>query len=232
MIKAVLLDLDGTLLDTAPDLAAAANAMLAERGFGPLPVLQVRDFIGQGIGPLAWRCLKAAAGVPPEDGMFDGAIERFGAHYERLNGGAATPYPGVVEGLEHMRRARLRLACVTNKAMRFAQPLLEKTHLAQFFDAIVTSDEVGRRKPHPDPFLHACRRLEAAPAETVVIGDSANDAVGARAAGCRVLLVPYGYREGRDVREIDCDGTVSSLAHAASMLAPRVRRMAKPRSPA
>lgn len=219
MIKAVLFDLDGTLLDTAPDLAAAANAMLAERGLGPLPILQVRDFIGQGIGPLVWRCLKAAAGTPPEDGLFEGALERFGSHYERLNGCAAAPYPGVLEGLEHMRRAQLRLACVTNKAMRFTLPLLEKTGLARFFDAVVTSDEAGFRKPHPEIFLHACRRLGAAPSETVVIGDSANDAQGARAAGCRVLLVPYGYREGRALREIECDGVVASLAHAAETLA-------------
>lgn len=216
--RAILLDLDGTLLDTAPDLAAAANAMLAERDLPALPVGQIRDFIGQGIGPLVWRCLQAAAGVAPEEGPFEGAQESFSLHYDRLNGSASNPYPGVIEGLERMREARLRLACVTNKAARFTVPLLQKTGLAPFFDAVVTSDDVGRRKPHPDPFLHACRRLEALPAETVVIGDSANDAQGARAAGCRILLVPYGYREGRDLREIDCDGVVASLAHAAKLL--------------
>jgi phosphoglycolate phosphatase len=219
MTKAVLFDLDGTLLDTAPDLAAAANAMLAERGLAPLAVETVRDFIGQGIGPLVWRCLNAAAAIAPDDGpLFWQALERFGAHYERLNGGAARPFHGVVEGLARMRQARLRLACVTNKPMRFTQPLLRKTDLARFFDTIVTGDEAGHRKPHPEPFLQACRRLGAVPSETVVIGDSANDAQGARAAGCRVLLVPYGYRGGRELREIECDGVVASLAHAAETL--------------
>lgn len=216
-MKAALLDLDGTLLDTAPDLAAAANAMLAERGLAPLPAHLVREFIGQGIGPLVWRCLSVAAGVPPEEGLFEGALERFGAHYERLNGAAAAVFPGVVEGLERLRAARLRLACVTNKARRFTLPLLERTGLAQFFDAVVTSDDAGVRKPHPGLFLHACERLGAAPEETVVIGDSANDAEGARAAGCRVLLVPYGYREGRELRDIACDGVVASIAHAARL---------------
>ena len=117
-----------------------------------------------------------------------------------------------------MREAGLRLACVTNKARRFTAPLLDKTGLADFFDVVVTSDEVGRRKPHPDPFLLACRRLEVTPAESIVIGDSANDALGARAAGCRILLVPYGYREGRELREIECDGIVTSLDHAAQIL--------------
>ena len=219
MIRAVLVDLDGTLLDTAPDLAAAANAMLAERGLAPLALDTVRNFIGQGVGPLVWRCLNAAAAAAPEDGPFDGALECFGAHYERLNGGAARPFPGVVEGLARMRQAGLRLACVTNKVMRFTRPLLEKTDLARFFDTVVTGDEVVRRKPHPEPFLQACRRLGAEPSETVVVGDSANDAQGARAAGCRVLLVPYGYREGLELREIECDGVVASLVHAAEMLA-------------
>lgn len=218
---AVLVDLDGTLLDTAPELAAAANALLAERGLAPLPLAQVRDFIGQGIGPLVWRCLSTAAGHAPEDGAFDGALERFAAHYERLNGSAASVYPGVIEGLERMRGAGLRLACITNKAARFTLPLLDRSGLATFFDAVVTSDEAGVRKPHPGIFLYACRRLAAAPQDTVVIGDSANDASGARAAGCRILLVPYGYREGRELTAIDCDGVVADLAHAARRLHPQ-----------
>lgn len=224
-LSAVLVDLDGTLLDTAPDLAAAANAMLAECGLGTLAPAQVRDFIGQGIGPLVWRCLSTAAGAAPDEEHFAQALERFGAHYEQSNGQAASAYPGVVEGLEHVRAAGLRLACVTNKVARFTLPLLERTKLARFFDAVVTSDEAGFRKPHPGIFLHACRRLGADPDRTIVIGDSANDAQGARAAGCQVLLVPYGYREGRALRDIECDGIVASLADAARSLA-RVQRVA------
>ena len=121
------------------------------------------------------------------------------------------------EGLAALRARGVRLACVTNKAARFTRPLLAATGLDGYFDAVVTSDEVGRRKPDPEPFLHACRALGAAPADTVVIGDSANDAQGARAAGCRIYLVPYGYREGRALRDIDCDGIVDSLLHAADL---------------
>jgi phosphoglycolate phosphatase len=107
---------------------------------------------------------------------------------------------------------------VTNKASAFTAPLLEKTGLAPFFDAVVTSDQVGRRKPHPEPFLHACRALGVAPGEAAVVGDSANDAEAARAAGCRVLLVSYGYSEGRDVRSLDSDGVVATLGEAAELL--------------
>jgi phosphoglycolate phosphatase len=209
--RAVLLDLDGTLLDTAHDIAAAANAMLAELGLAALPAGTVRGFIGSGIPKLVARCLQAA-GEP----MREAALRSFAAHYARLNGTAAAPFPGVLEGLERMRAAGLRLACVTNKAAAYTVPLLAKAGLASRMDATVSADEVGRRKPDPEPFLHACRLLGLAAGEAVVIGDSANDAEAARAAGCRVLLVSYGYSEGRDVRSLDCDGVFASFGEAAA----------------
>ncbi len=219
MIRAVLLDLDGTLLDTAPDLSAAANAMLSDLGLPQLPEATVRDFIGRGIDHLVQCCLEtsgsgAAAHLPAA------ARERFAAHYERVNGSASRLFQGVGEGLAAMRRAGLKLACVTNKSARYTAPLLERTGLAPLLDAVVTADGVGRRKPAPDVFLRACEALGVAPTEALVIGDSQNDVLGARAAGCRIYLVPYGYREGRDVRSLDSDGIVASLLDAAQALAP------------
>ena len=216
-VKAVLLDLDGTLLDTAPEIAAAANAMLAEQGLAPLPAGVVRDFIGRGIPYLVERCLQTAGESLP-CARLESALRSFGAHYRRLNGSSSAPFPGVLDGLERLRGSGVRLACVTNKAAAFTAPLLEKTGLAPFFDSVVSADQVGTRKPHPGPFLHACRMLSVAPSEAAVIGDSANDAEAARAAGCRVLLVSYGYSEGRDVRTFDSDGVVASLGEAADLL--------------
>lgn len=213
--RAALIDLDGTLLDTAPDLATAANAVLAELGLAPLPEAAVREFIGKGIDNLVLRSLEASAGCPPGEAQLAAARASFARHYERVNGSASRAYAGAREGLQAMRAMGLRLACVTNKASRFTRPLLAATGLAGFFDAVVTSDVVGRRKPDPEVFLHACRALGVTPSEAVVIGDSDNDARGARAAGCTFLLVPYGYREGRDVHEIECDGIVPTLFHAA-----------------
>ena len=218
MIRAALVDLDGTLLDTAPDLAAAANAMLAELGMGRLAAVEVRDFVGKGIAVLVRRCLEAVRGTPPEEPLYETALARFALHYERLNGSCSAPYPGAEEGLAAMRARGLRLACVTNKPSRYADPLLVSSRLAGYFDEVVTSDRAGRRKPDPEPFLFACRALDVSPPEAAVIGDSANDAAGGRAAGCRVLLVPYGYREGRDVRSIECDDIVGSLLDAAKLL--------------
>jgi phosphoglycolate phosphatase len=217
VIRAVLLDLDGTLLDTAPEVAAAANAMLADQGLAPLPASTVRDFIGRGIPHLVERCLQAAGESLP-CARLESALASFGAHYRRLNGSSSAPFPGVLDALVRMRGSGVRLACVTNKAAAFTAPLLEKTGLVPFFDAVVTADQVGTRKPHPGPFLHACRMLSVAPPEAAVIGDSANDAQAARAAGCRVLLVSYGYSEGRDVRTFDSDGVVASLGEAADLL--------------
>jgi phosphoglycolate phosphatase len=215
--RAALLDLDGTLLDTAPALAAAANAMLAELGLAQLPAGAIRDFIGGGIAQLVERCLQSA-GESLACARLEPALRSFGAHYRRLNGRASRPFPGVPETLARLRAASIRLACVTNKASAFTAPLLAKTGLAPYFDAVVTADQAGARKPHPAPFLHACKALAVAPAEATVIGDSANDAEGARAAGCRVLLVTYGYSEGRDVRSLDADGVVATLGEAADRL--------------
>jgi phosphoglycolate phosphatase len=191
--------------------------MLADQGLAPLPASTVRDFIGSGIPRLVERCLQAA-GMALPCARLEGALASFGAHYRRLNGSSSTPFPGVLDALVRMRASGVRLACVANKAAAFTAPLLEKTGLAPFFDSVVTADQVGTRKPHPGPFLHACRVLSVAPSEAAVIGDSANDAEAARAAGCRVLLVSYGYSEGRDVRTLDSDGVVASFAEAADLL--------------
>lgn len=191
--------------------------MLDGQGLDPLPEHVVRDFIGRGIPYLVEKSL-VAAGLPLVCERLEPSLQGFATHYKRLNGRASKPYPGVPEALERLRAAKLKLACVTNKAAAFTKPLLEKAGLAPLLDAVVTSDQVGRRKPHPAPFLHACKLLSVLPAEAVVIGDSANDAEGARAAGCKVLLVSYGYNEGHDVRTLDSDGVVETLAEAADRI--------------
>jgi phosphoglycolate phosphatase len=214
-VRAALIDLDGTLLDTAPDLAAAMNAALEESGLAPIEAQRARDFIGKGIANLVRRSLELSRGSPVPEALFGSVHACFETHYTRLNGSASSAYPGVREGLASLREAGLKLACVTNKAARFTHALLESSGLAGLLDAVVTPESAGTRKPDPGPFLFACRQLGVAPAQAVAVGDSLNDSQGARAAGCRFLLVPYGYREGRDVREIPADGIVATLLDAA-----------------
>lgn len=212
-VRAVLIDLDGTLLDTAADLTAAANAMLAEYDAAPLSVDTVRSYIGRGIANLVQRCFGDEP--VPQD-----AVETFRHHYQRVNGQAARVYPGVVEGLAALRSAGFALACITNKAKDFVPPLLEATELAVWFDQVICGDTLARAKPDPLPLLHACHVFGIAPNEALMIGDSLNDVRAARAAGCAVFCVPYGYAEGANVRAEDCDAIVPTLEAAARLLVP------------
>lgn len=217
-VRAVLLDLDGTLLDTAPEIAAAAADMLSELGLDPVPPSRVRDFIGRGIPDLVRRTLEASLGAPPDERRVGSAMKGFFFHYERRNGRSAVAYPGVREGLDSLRDKGYPIACVTNKTAQFALPLLRETGLEGYFSAVICGDTAPRKKPAPDPLFAACERLGAVPAHALMVGDSGNDALAARAAGCPVLLVPYGYTEGVDVQGIECDGIVPSLLHVAGFL--------------
>jgi len=220
-VDAVLLDLDGTLLDTVADLAAATNAMLVEGGRAPLDLETVAAYVGKGAAVLVHRALGGGldARVPADE--FEPAMAAFMRHYERENGLRAVPYDGALEGLEAMRAKGLALACVTNKPQRFADALLERCAMARYFRLVVGGDALERRKPDPLPMRHAAERLGVEPARCLAIGDSVNDALAARAAGMPVLAVPYGYNEGRDVRELDVDGIVASLAEAAGRIRSR-----------
>ncbi|MEI6721215.1 MAG: phosphoglycolate phosphatase [Betaproteobacteria bacterium] len=217
-VRAVLLDLDGTLLDTAPEIAAAAADMLSELGLDPVDPLRVREFIGKGIPHLVRRTLEASLGRAPDERRVGSAMEGFFFHYAKRNGRMAKAYPGVLEGMTELRAKGFAIACVTNNTAQFTIPLLEATGLAGFFPVVVSGDTMPKKKPAPDPLLEACRRLGIPALEALMIGDSRNDALAARAAGCPVLLVPYGYTEGEDVQGIDCDGIVPSLLHVAGLL--------------
>ena len=206
-IRAVLVDLDGTLLDTAPDLAAAANRMLASLGLPRRSVEEIATYIGKGVPALVRRAL-------PDPGLLEQALPLFERYYAEESGRASVPYPGAREGIEKMRALGLRLACVTNKPERFTRDLL-----AGFvFDALVCGDHVTRKKPDPEAVLLACKRLGVAPCEAVFIGDSQNDVEAARGAGCAVWCVPYGYNEGRPATTLACDRRVASLEEAARLL--------------
>ena len=217
-VRAVTIDLDGTLLDTIPDLAAAANEMLRELARPALDEALVRTFVGKGIQNLVERVVAAAF-----DGSADGAlVARALGIYERcyaaVNGRHTTLYPGVREGLDTLQALGLPLACVTNKSTRYTLPLLDHVRLARYFEVVVAGDTLERKKPDPAPLLHVCARFGIAPGDMLMIGDSVNDAQAARAAGCPVFCVPYGYNEGHDVRELDIDAIVGSLVEAARLI--------------
>jgi phosphoglycolate phosphatase len=215
-IRSVTLDLDGTLVDTIPDLAAAANGMMRELGRPAYEIATVAAFVGRGIPKLVERCL------PDLDAEAQAqALRIFRRHYAIENGRRSALYPGVLDGLLAFRSAGLPLAVITNKAAAFTEPLLVATQLAPWFEFTVSGDSLAEKKPHPLPLLHACERFGTLPGENLHIGDSRHDAAAARAAGCPVFLVPYGYNEGEDVQEIDCDAIVATLTEAAHRIAGR-----------
>jgi phosphoglycolate phosphatase len=218
---AVLFDLDGTLLHTAPDLAAAANAMLAELGLPERDPEQIAAYIGKGIPKLVERTLVGALEGVADPPLLARALPIYERHYAAESGRRSVPYAGAIEGLRALRAAGLPLAVITNKAERFTIDLLRQTALDGFFGVLVCGDTVARKKPHPEPVLTACARLGVSATSALMIGDSANDVAAARAAGCPVWCVPYGYNEGRPVESLQCDLIVADLEDAARrVLAP------------
>ena len=137
-------------------------------------------------------------------------------HYAAINGQFSAVYPGAVEGLQALRAAGLKLACVTNKPLAFAQQLLKAKGLDGYFTVIFGGDSFARKKPDPLPLLKTCEALGSLPSQTLMVGDSSNDALAARAALCPVVLVTYGYNHGEPIRGVDANGFVGSLADLAS----------------
>ena len=218
-VKAVLFDLDGTLVDTIPDLHAAVCAMLRDLGQPELSLEVVSHFVGRGVHSLVKRSLaRSLDGADDSSPAPAAALERFRHHYCRENGRNATLYPGVIAGLEALKAMRMPMALVTNKPQAFTLPLLELTGLSGYFDVVVGGDVLPKVKPDPMALVWVCGRLGVSPADALFIGDSVNDFLAGRAAGCHVFLLPYGYNEGRDVQELDCDAIVPTIESAVERI--------------
>jgi phosphoglycolate phosphatase len=217
-VEAIMIDLDGTLLDTIPDLAVATNLMLEALGDAVLPLDTVRNFVGKGIPRLVERALARDIDGKASAEAMARALPVFERFYTEVNGHHTTMYPGVREGLEQMHDAGFRLACVTNKAGAFTLPLLERMDLAQFFEQTVSGDSLPRKKPDPMQLLHVCKEFAIAPARMLMVGDSLNDVQAARAAGCPVFCVPYGYNEGHDVHRLGVDAIVGALTECIPLI--------------
>ena len=211
--KVFLLDLDGTLLDTANDIATAANRMREAFGFGPLEPAVIRNFIGRGIDNLVTLTMKNAVGELGGNSR-KVAVAQFEKHYADCLADSSHAYPGVLEGLEIFKEKGFKLACVTNKSTRFVEPLLAKTGLLPYFELVIAGDTLAEKKPHPLPLQHAAKHFGVKMDEVVMVGDSMHDAAAARAAGCPVFIVPYGYNEGQELRGLDCDAFIDDLPSA------------------
>ena len=225
-LRGVIVDLDGTMVDTLCDFEAALNRMLAELDLPPVSRALVERTVGKGSEHLIRSVLEHQLALPgvhtqgqPGAGRVDAlmapAWRIYQRHYLEINGAFAKVYPGVMAGLQQWQGSGLQLACLTNKPLDFALPLLKAKGLDVFFTQVCGGDSFERKKPDPLPLHKTCEALGTLAAQTLMIGDSENDGLAARAAGCPVVLVSYGYNHGRPIREVDADAYVDSLAELA-----------------
>jgi phosphoglycolate phosphatase len=210
-------DLDGTLVDTADEIAAAANLALAAHGITERPLAEITALIGAGTRELMRRLLARCVEDQPAAArtQFDAVMASFDAHYAQTTGTSAAPYAGCREALTQLRQAGLRLACTTNKELRHTERVLAVTGLDGFFDLIVGGDSLAEKKPHRSVLLHVMQTLESSAQRTAHVGDSSIDVQAARNAGVSAWVVPYGYNGGQPIESANPDRVFAGLLDVA-----------------
>lgn len=220
-VDAAIVDLDGTMVDTIGDFAEAIARMLADLQLPALDVALIEHMVGKGTEHLLRSVLAhvlaqaghSADALPAAVArLLPTALARYEQHYLAINGQHSALYAGVLEGLQALRAGGLRLACVTNKPLSFTRPLLAAKGLQGLFEQVFGGDSFATKKPDPLPLLKTCEALGTTPARTLMLGDSSNDAQAARAAGCPVVLVTYGYNHGQSVEAVGADALIDSIA--------------------
>ena len=216
-VSALLIDLDGTLLHTAPELAESANRMLRDMGRPAVSQTLLMSYIGNGIVWLVKRALTGDMYAEPDAALFDRALPVFEKHYTELLL-QSQPFEGVIDGLNAMQAAGFRLGCITNKVARYTEPLLKGVGLAKYFEIVLAGDTLPEKKPHPMPLLHAAKFFNVPVEQLLLIGDSLSDTTAARAAGCPVVCVPYGYNHGEPVETLDLDAVIATLPDVMKLI--------------
>jgi len=219
-VRMVMVDLDGTMINTAPDLADSVNLMLERMGREPWPLERVATWIGNGVSRLVKRALTGEMQAEPPADDYARAYPLFLAAYGERVSAKSRPYPGVVEGLNRLRDAGYQLACITNKAEAFTLPLLADLALDGYFSLVICGDTLAKKKPDPLPLLHACNHFGIQPAQGLLVGDSANDIQAARAAGMPVICVNYGYNQGVDLDTLEPEAVIDSLVELDRYITP------------
>lgn len=217
-IKLVLFDLDGTLVDSVPDLAAAGDEMMRQLGLPERGVKAARQWVGNGIERFVKRALTNDMQAEPEALVYQKGLNIFTDYYAAHTCVDSKLYPGVIEGLQALRSRGFKIGCVTNKAEQFTLQLLDAIGLAEYFDPVVAGDTTARKKPDPMPLLYAADYHRLNPDQCLLVGDSQNDVSAARAAGFPVIAVPYGYNHGIDIAVAKPDAIIDSIESLSSML--------------
>ncbi|MBK5962881.1 phosphoglycolate phosphatase [Thiocystis minor] len=218
--KMILCDLDGTLVDSVPDLAFCVDAMMDRLGRAPRGEAAVRTWVGNGVEKLVCRALTGQLEGEPDAADYALAYPIFLELYAENTYNRSILYPGVREGLDFLASAGYPLGCVTNKAAQFTEPLLTHLGIRERFTLVVSGDSLPRKKPDPMPLLHAADHFGVVPAEALMIGDSVSDVKAARAAGFGIICMSYGYNHGEDIRDSNPDAVIDSMVELRGLLAP------------
>lgn len=214
----VLIDVDGTLVDSVPDLAYCVDEMMARLARPPRGEALVRDWVGNGVERLVRRALVGQLEGEPSDRDFEAAYPIFLELYAENTSQRSRLYPGVPEGLDYLQARGYPLGCVTNKAAQFTIPLLQDLGVHDRFGIIVCGDTLPVKKPDPRPLLHAADHFGVAPTDALMIGDSKSDVTAARAAGFQIVCMSYGYNHGEDIRDYAPDAVIDSMAELAELI--------------
>jgi phosphoglycolate phosphatase len=209
--KMVLIDVDGTLVDSVPDLAWCVDEMMRQLDMPERGEASVRHWVGNGVSRLVERALTNDLDGMPDQALFDKAYPIFLDLYADNTSKRSVLYDGVTEGLAYLQSAGYRLGCVTNKARQFTLPLLKTLELYDLFEIVISGDTLPKKKPDPLPLLHAAEKLGVTPAESLMLGDSMSDVKAARAAGFRIVCMTYGYNHGEDIRDSNPDAVIDSM---------------------
>lgn len=222
--KMVLIDVDGTLVDSVPDLAYCVDRMMEALSLPTRGEEQVRQWVGNGVERLVRRALIGQLEGEPDEALFERALPVFMDLYAENTSQRSGLYPGVEAGLEYLRGAGYALGCVTNKAARFTEPLLADLGIRDYFSIVVSGDTLARKKPDPLPLLHAAEHFGVEPSQALMLGDSVSDVKAARAAGFQIVCMSYGYNHGVDIREAHPDAVIDSMAELEALLEGGARR--------
>jgi phosphoglycolate phosphatase len=214
----ILIDLDGTLVDSVPDLAYCVDAMMARLGRPPHGEARVRNWVGNGVERLVRRSLIGQLEGEPDEADFQRAYPIFLELYRDNTSKRSQLFPGIRAGLDWLKAAGYPLGCVTNKAAQFTEPLLRDLEVRDYFEIVISGDTLPRSKPDPLPLLHAAAHFGAEPAEALMIGDSISDVKAARAAGFTIFCMSYGYNHGQDIRDYHPDAVLDSLTEVKGLL--------------
>ncbi len=214
----ILIDVDGTLVDSVPDLAYCVNAMLKQLGMSERDEQSIRHWVGNGVERLVKRALINALDGEPDEALFEKALPIFRELYAVNTSVRSHLYDGVLEGLDYMKNAGYRLGCVTNKAGEFTLPILRDLGIAGYFEVTICGDDTPRKKPDPLPLLTAAEKLSVQPEHSMMIGDSQSDVKAAHAAGFQIICLSYGYNHGEDIRDFNPDAVIDSFTELKQLI--------------